>query len=377
MPELQDLRLGQRGQWWEIVRNAAGHDFHHMPFYHSLAEDAGEGEAHLYVYEDDGDFIALPLLLRSLGEPPCHSDGGDGWYHATSVYGYTGPLMSRDDLPADFLVRFQRALRDHLADANVISVFSRLHPCLPQPRVIDGIGEIVPCGQTISVDLTLPPDVQRMHYRATHKRHINRLTRLGAVCEIDTDGIYLDTFADIHAETMRRVGADEQYYLERSYFERFFTTPQTKAWMSVVHMDGDVMAAGLFTSSGDIIQAHLNGTRDRYLHLSPAKLMYDGARLWANDTGAKVMHIGGGVGSGEDSLFHFKQGFSRQRHQFSLWKWVLRQTVVHSLAREKERYRAQTGRLASTNGFFPQYLCPSCPCEEVPSYRFYQIHAYR
>ena len=85
----------------------------------------------------------------------------------------------------------------------------------------------------------------------------------------------------------------------------------------------------------------------------------------------------GPLDSGEDSLFHFKQGFSRQRHQFSLWKWVLRQTVVHSLAREKERYRAQTGRLASTNGFFPQYLCPSCPCEEVPSYRFYQIHAYR
>lgn len=147
--------------------------------------------------------------------------------------------------------------------------------------------------------------------------------------------------------------------------------------MSVVHMDGDVMAAGLFTRCGDIVQAHLNGTRDRYLHLSPAKLMYDGARLYSNGSGARVMHIGGGVGSGEDSLFHFKQGFSRQRHQFVLWKWVLRQTVVHSLTREKERFRAMTGRLANTNGFFPQYLCPGCPCEEVPQYRFYQIHAYR
>ncbi len=348
-----------------------------MPFYHSLAEDAGEGEAHFFVYEDDGDFVALPLLLRRLDDLPCHDEGAGGWYHATSVYGYPGPLVSREDLPEEFLQRFRIALRDHLADINVVSVFSRLHPCIDQAPALQGIGEFCPCGETVSVDLTLPVDIQRQHYRSNHKRDINRLRRLGAVCETDTEGIYLDTFADIHAETMWRVGADDQYYLERSYFERFFTTPEIHARMYVVHMDGDVMAAGLFTHCGSIVQAHLNGTRDRYLHLSPAKLMYDEARLWAAETGAREMHIGGGVGSGQDSLFHFKQGFSRKRHQFVLWKWVLRQTIFHQLTREKEQYRAMTHRAASTNGFFPSYLCPGCPCEEVPSYQFYKIHAYR
>lgn len=348
-----------------------------MPFYHSLAEDAGEGEAHLFVYEDEGDFVAVPLLLRALEDLPCHGDAGQGWYHATSVYGYPGPLVSRDDLPADFLARFRIALRDHLADINVISVFSRLHPCMEQSPVLDGIGELVPCGQTISVDLKLPVEIQRQHYRSNHKRDINKLHRMGAVCECDTDGIYLDTFADIHAETMRRVGADDHYYLERSYFERFFTTPEIHARMYVVHMDGDVMAAGLFTHSGSIVQAHLNGTRDRYLCMSPAKLMYDSARLWASETGADVMHIGGGVGAGEDSLFHFKQGFSRKRHPFVLWKWVLRQTVVHQLTKEKERYQLASGQLVNTNGYFPQFLCSRCPCEETSLYQFYRIHAYR
>ena len=61
------------------------------------------------------------------------------------------------------------------------------------------------------------------------------------------------------------------------------------------------------------------------------KLLFDAVRLWANEHDARVLHLGGGVGNRGDSLFHFKAGFSKIRHQFSVWRWVLSPHINASL----------------------------------------------
>ena len=356
------LKLEQREAWLEVSGRAHALDFHHLPFYHELAEELGEGRAHLFVYREGDEFVAMPLLLRDLGGIPCHNEAGAGWWHATSVYGYAGPIVSRPDLSDDTLARFRAELTDQLQQMRVVSVFTRLHPVLEQRRVLHGLGELVPHGRTISIDLTLPADVQRTHYRSNHKRHLNKLARAGAVCVRDTEGRYLDEFVDVYTQSMLRLEADRAYFFDRDYFERFFTTSEVEAWLSVVLIDDEVAACGLFTKVGDIVQAHLNGTHDTFLRQSPAKLMYDGARLWADTTDAEVMHIGGGLGGGADGLFEFKAGFSRRRHEFVLFKWMLRPDIAEQMSQESADFRDLVGLSPSPAGFFPPYLCPGCPC---------------
>jgi len=356
------LKLQQREAWLGVTGQADVLDFHHLPFYHQLSEELGEGEAHLFVHREGEDFVAIPLLLRSLEDVPCHGAAADGWRHATSVYGYAGPIVSRPDLPDATLERFRGALTDQLRQLRVASVFTRLHPLLDQQRVLRGIGELIPHGQTVSIDLTLPTDIQRTHFRSNHKRDLNKLARTGAVCVNDTEGRFLDEFVEVYTQSMRRLDAGRAYYFGRDYFERFFTTPEVESWLSVVLLDDAVAACGLFTKVGGLVQAHLNGTRDEYLRQSPAKLMYDGARRWADTTDAAVMHIGGGLGGGDDPLFRFKAGFSRRQHDFVLFKWVLQSDVVAVSSRRRDAYRQQAGLSPAPSGFFPPYLCPGCPC---------------
>ena len=356
------LRLDRRDEWLDIVSRAHRHDFHHLPFFHALAEEAGEGAAHLFVHADGDEFVALPLLLRPVETMPCHAESSRGWSHGTSVYGYAGPLVSRTELPETFLAAFRTAIASELRRRKVASVFTRLHPVLDQRPVLDGLGELADHGQTVSIDLTLPTDVQRTHFRSTHKRHLNKLKRAGATYTHDPDGAHLEAFADCYDQSMRRVGASASYDFGLDHFRRFFDAGEVEAFLGVVHVGADVAAVGLFTRCGPIVQAHLNGTADRHLALSPAKLMYDGARLWATDAGAQVLHIGGGLGGGEDPLFNFKAGFSRQRHDFVLWRWVLDEDKVAQLTAEKRAFREDHGLDGDTGAFFPPFYCGGCPC---------------
>src|SRR5262245_59033752 len=94
------LRPDQQAEWMDVLAQSFRYDFYHLPHYHALAELRGEGLAQLFVYTEGPYAIAVPLLLRPLATVPGLADLGAGWWDATSVYGYAGPIGSHPDIPA-------------------------------------------------------------------------------------------------------------------------------------------------------------------------------------------------------------------------------------------------------------------------------------
>ena len=110
MAKIDELTTQQPDQWMAAIERCAPYDFYHLPQYHALAEEAGEGAARLFVYTEETHTIALPLLLRSLDDIQAGAVIGAGWKDATSVYGYAGPLISATDIPHAVVRNFQAAL---------------------------------------------------------------------------------------------------------------------------------------------------------------------------------------------------------------------------------------------------------------------------
>ena len=362
MARIDALRPKQHTEWMNVLAQSFQHDFYFLPAYHALAEERGEGEAHLFVYREGDDFVALPLLLRPIGSAPCHARLGEGWWDAHCVYGYAGPIASQPDIPAKVLENFRNALRETLLERQVVTVFSRLHPLIPQSEFLSGLGEYVPTGQTVSIDLTLPVEVQRARYRKDYKRQINRLKRLGATCLRDSNRVHLGEFVDIYHETMDRVEASEAYFFDKAYFEELLSIPDLNTQLFICLLENEVICGGIFILCDGIVQAHLAGTQSAYFQLSPTKLLFDTVRLWANENGSWAFHLGGGVGVQEDSLFYFKAGFSDQRHEFAVWKWVLLPDLYDQLYGEKTRWGQQHDLDLAFSKYFPAYRCPDCPC---------------
>lgn len=349
----------QQGDWLEVLSRVVQHDFHHLPQYHRLEERRLKAAGHLFVYCNGDYLIALPLLFSPLGEILPE------WNDATSVYGYGGPIASHKGIPEAVVCDFHAALKETLLERRVIAAFSRLHPLISQRDLLSGLGECRTSGRTIWIDLTLPPQQQRGQYRSTNKLVLNKQRRNGNInCLHDQEKCYLADFASIYEETMDRVNAGGSYYFGQNYFCELARELGPALQLFVAVVDDKPAAAALVTICNGIVQYHLGGTRTEFLKFSPMTLLLDTVRLWANDIGARAFHLGGGVGAKEDSLFHYKAGFSDCRLDFATWRWVIEPEIYREVCDRWDRKNQLQGLEAMSANYFPAYRCPIAP--QVP-----------
>lgn len=356
---MQILRPNQREEWMAVLQRCP-HDFYHLPGYHAHAEARGEGAARLFAHTEGEHVVALPLLFRPVWSAPGLASAPAGWTDATSVYGYPGPVASREDVPEAVVHRFHAALAEELHRLGVVTVFSRLHPLLPQTPLLAGLGSCRHTRRTVAVDLTLSPEVVRARYRKSHKMGINRLRRVGLSCRRDPDFASLDEFIAMYHETMRRVGASVDFFFPRSYFEGLIAQGGPHVHLFVAEQGEEAVCGGVFLECNGIIQYHLSGTRDSHLELAPSKMLVDTVRIWGQERGDRFLHLGGGFTSNpEDSLFQFKLGFSGDTWEFRTWQWVVNPDANALLVDRARQWRAESGLPPAPADFFPEYRAPT------------------
>ena len=124
----------------------------------------------------------------------------------------------------------------------------------------------------------------------------------------------------------------------------------------VCRLERQVIAGGLFSSCGGMVQYHLGGTASSSLALAPSKLMFDTVRKWARETQHKTLHLGGGLGARHDSLFSFKLGFAKNGiRPFRLWKWVVDPDTYTKLTSNNIDVDDDCTGAEFAPGFFPAY----------------------
>jgi CelD/BcsL family acetyltransferase involved in cellulose biosynthesis len=352
---MEVLTTNQKTEWRSVLASMKSYDFYHLPSYHKLAEIQGEGAAELFVYRDKEYVIAIPLLLRPVSAIAGLEHAGKGITDATSVYGYCGPIASHSEVPISVVKDFQNSLRQMLQSKNVVSVFARLHPLFDQSTLLSGLGVIVNNGTTVSIDLSLAEQTQLDQYRKDHRIGIRKLREIGATCEIDTELVHLDAFIELYFRNMERVGAKAEYFFPRQYFDRLMSTTDATTRLFVCSIQGELACSSIFLKCGPIIQYHLSATSEKFLKNAPIKLLLDTVRHWGVEQGASTLHLGGGLGSNEDALFLFKAGFSKVRHQFSTWRWILSDVDYCNLTSLKTRMNEINVDQTNSNVFFPAY----------------------
>ncbi len=338
-------------KWREVLSEISIYDTYHTFDYHKLYEPVEGRKACLFYFRYQDHCAALPLLIKE------SQVGYFKYKDATSIYGYSGPITS-PTISNNALASFYNELAETLKELNLVTLFVRLHPVLNQQMAEPGIGILAPAGKTVSIDLTLPISEQKKRFRSNHKRGINKLRRQNVVCEATKDPKDLEKFIFIYNATMDRIGAADSYYLPADYFKNLVDASDYDCMIFVCRYSGRVICAGLFTVCQKIVQYHLGGTDTEYMHMAPTKLMFDTVRLWATEKRYSVFHLGGGVGGSEDSLFHFKKGFSDRIHEFKIWKWILNEDLYRQLSREYDIYLQDNYLERVDVNYFPSYRSP-------------------
>jgi hypothetical protein len=337
---------------WSEMLGRAKHDFYHLPDYVELcARYEGSKPAAFYAEAGDAAFLA-PMLIQDI---PDILGAPDDWLDVATPYGYPTPILAPADDAAS-LESFLEAFRQVGAEQGIVTAFFRLHPLLPLPHSALGkYGKLIRHGQTVSIDLTLPFEDIWSQTRTNHKRDIRKLQRDGFQAYMDRWEL-LGEFITIYEQTMERLAADEFYFFGHDYFTELKAALGERLHIcSILAPTGETAAAGLFTSNNSIVQYHLGATNENYLNRAPSKLMFEHVRRWAKEAGNHVLHLGGGLGGYEDSLFLFKAGFSQLRNDYYTYRMVL----------DEEKYavlnaaRRELGALPEDDSeFFPMYRRP-------------------
>ena len=326
--------------WDSILGKVDSYDFYHTYDYHELSKKEIE-EPILIVYSEAEKIIAIPFLLRRIFDTE--------YYDLTSVYGYSGPLVKNINKIFDNF-QFQTEFQTLLHSLKIVSVFSRLHPFMKQQsQILKNIGEIKQLGSVVNIDLTKDITEQRIAFSRATKRYINKTRK---VCLVKKDVVneqVMDVFLDLYYENMDRVDAHDSYYFSKDYLMNFVNAKdfETEVLFAVLEETNKVISAAMMVKTNNIIQYHISGTRNDFLHLTPIRILIDEMRIMGTEQGYKYFNLGGGLGSAEDSLFDFKASFSKDFREFEIWKYIVNDSVYNSLVDESSTSENQE--------FFPLY----------------------
>lgn len=335
-------------EWDAVVASFEHSDFYHTYDYHIIAKNNSDRPI-LIKYIEEDKIIALPLLIRAIP--------GSAFKDATSVYGYAGPLSKNIDDNFDNS-NFIAKIEGLLLEMEIISVFSRLNPFIPnQNYTLNNLGEVSVLGKIVNIDISQDLDTQKRGYNKRLKSYINK-SKTYYTTKLSSTDKEISAFIDLYYENMRRVKASESYFFSRDYFFDFIKSTDFKTEILVAeHKESNKIIAGaMFIKKNNIVQYHLSGASEDYLHLNPIKMIIDEMRIRATKENYKCFNLGGGVGSLEDSLFHFKSSFSKDFKEFAIWKYIVNTPLYNELTIQHLRNKGISHNNCP-NSFFPIYRC--------------------
>lgn len=337
--------IAESEKWDEVVRSFARHDVYYLSGYVKAFQIHGDGQPMLFYYEDAGVRGINVVMKRDIAADPFFRDKiSPGMrYDFISPYGYGGWLLEGNGDPALLFATYESWCADH----NIVSEFVRYHPVLNNAEATRQSYDVVILGNTISLDLS-SQEVIWANLTSKNRNMVRKAQKSGVKIHRGQFPDIYKTFREIYNLTMDSDNAKPYYYFAEEFYDSICNDLPEEAQVFWAEYEGKAIAASIMLSVNGYMSYHLSGSLREYQHMAPTNLLLYKAALWGCRNGCRSLHLGGGVGSKEDSLFKFKSSFNRsERLQFAIGKKVFLPDAYHELTVMKNPKEA--------GGFFPGY----------------------
>lgn len=340
---LKILTLNEAGKWDELVRSMPRHDVYWLSGYVKAFEIHGDGEPLLF-YGEAGGVRGINVVLRRDVARDVHFQGkipAGTFYDFSTPYGYGGWLTEGGDA-AGLLLEYQAWTREQ----GIVSEFVRFHPMLKNHEGLEGFYAVRQLGEVVHMALESPEAIWQ-NLSSKNRNMIRKAQKNGVSVRIDDSPEAYRRFQEIYNETMRRDEAEAYYYFEDAFYDSVRQDLPERAHLFCAEKDGQTIASSIMLKEGPYMNYHLSGSVREYSSLAPTNLLLYEAACWGLANGCKTLYLGGGVGSGEDSLFKFKRAFYRgELNHFYIGSRVWDQEKYDSLCALRE---------SPARSYFPAY----------------------
>ncbi len=338
------LSTQQEVEWNNIVCSFENYDTYWLSGYVKAFEIHGDGTALLFYYEDASTRGINVVMKRDISDDSRFSSVIEKgkYFDLATPYGYGGWLIEGANTSSLF-AEYEKWCFEN----NIISEFVRFHPVIENHLHATSY-DVIGLGYTVNLDLSSPETIwanitskNRNVIRKAQKNSIHIYN--GRHPEI------YEKFREIYNGTMDKDNADSYYYFSPEFYKSICDDLPYNSQVFYAELDGKVIAASIMLNANGFMNYHLSGSVREYSNLAPTNLLLYEAALWGCANGYKSLYLGGGVGSGEDSLFKFKKSFYRldDLPRFHIGKKIFNQELYDYLVSLRTEL--------PDSGFFPKY----------------------
>ena len=344
---LKIYTLEQAEQWDAVVRSFEQHDVYQLSGYVEGFRIHGDGMPILLYYEDEYTRGINVVMQRDIAQHPAFADKlqEKTYYDLVTPYGYGGWILE-GRASADMLIN---EVSSWCMDNGVVSEFVRFHPMV-QNQIAPLLNhyEVIRMGPTIAMDLsskeTIWANLTSKNRNMIRKAQKSELI----VCRAQCPEIY-EVFRELYEQTMDRDHAERYYYFSKDFYASILSKLSNQGQIFYTRTaDGKVAAAAIMLTENGRMNYHLSASSREMQNLAPTNLLLYEAAVWGAENGMQTLHLGGGVGSREDSLCSFKKAFYRgEPMRYHIGKKIWNSGIYEQLVQMRQD--------VPENGFFPAY----------------------
>jgi serine/alanine adding enzyme len=267
--------------------------------------------------------------------------GSDDRRDVTTPYGYGGPVGLGSAPPRE---AFWEVYEDWCSENVILSTFLRFHPLFANHRWAGPSVHLEPLAGTFSWRLDQGDLARSMH---RHHRRAVRKAEAAVEVEVHERPASLDDFAALYETTMQRQKANDFYFFPPAYWEALAGGLNEHLVRFDAVLDGELVAAVLCLAGRPWLHYHLGATLEPARSVGASNLLMLAAARWGREAGYEQLHLGGGVGGREDSLWEYKRRFAPDG---------LVEAWLGKLVHDEPAYLALAGaETLDLAGFFPAY----------------------
>lgn len=304
------IAVNEGEKWDEIVTSFKNFDVYYLSGYTKAFQLHGDGEPTLFYYEDQNIRAINVVMLRDIandvkfeGKLPSNT-----FFDMSTPYGYGGFLIE-GTITEESIMNLNDQYTLICQEKGIVSEFVRFHPVLNNYQGLDGMYNIKELGKTITIKLN---SVEQIWSDITSKNRntIRKARKSGVEIYWGRDNKLLEIFKDLYISTMNRDYADDYYYFNEDFYKSILNDLKYNSMIFYAMFEGKIIAMSIILFSNQQIHYHLSASDMEYKNLAPTNLLLFEAACWGCANGYKSFHLGGGLGSKEDSLYKFKKAFN-------------------------------------------------------------------
>ncbi len=297
--------LEQSEEWDEVVSSFKEYDVYWLSGYVKAFHIHGDGEPLLIYYEDEMTRGVNVVMKRDVSLDKCFIGKIEEniYFDFTTPYGYGGWLIEGNNTEKLF-----ESYDEWLKKSDIICEFVRFHPVIGNHELCEEFYDVVRLGEVVHMELTSQNDIWS-NITSKNRNMIRKALKNDVQIYNGRFPEIFEKFREIYNGTMDKDDAEDYYYFDKQFYDSILYDLPNNAQVFWAEKDGIVIAVSVMLATNRRMNYHLSGSLKEYGSLAPTNLLLYKAALWGCANGYKTLYLGGGLGSGEDSLFKFKKAF--------------------------------------------------------------------